>query len=96
MKRPVKPFRPPRWFTRPGCRLVGRENPKFANRAQFFAAAAEAMRRILIDNARHKRAMRHATNTLGGSPFPFRDLTPPNLPQRFYRGRQLQGTSPSL
>ena len=40
-------------------RLVGRENPKFQNRAHFFAAAAEAMRRILIDNARRKRALRH-------------------------------------
>jgi len=33
-------------------RLVGEQNPKFANRAHFFAAAAEAMRRILIDHAR--------------------------------------------
>jgi RNA polymerase sigma factor (TIGR02999 family) len=40
-------------------RLVGSENPKFENRAHFFAAAAEAMRRILIDNARRKRALRH-------------------------------------
>ena len=40
-------------------RLVGKENPKFANRGHFFAAAAEAMRRILIDNARRKRAVRH-------------------------------------
>ena len=40
-------------------RLVGRETPKFQNRAHFFAAAAEAMRRILIDNARRKRALRH-------------------------------------
>ncbi len=40
-------------------RLVGQENPKFAGRAHFFAAAAEAMRRILIDRARHKRALRH-------------------------------------
>jgi len=30
--------------------------------AHFFAAAAEAMRRILIDNARRKRAMRHGGN----------------------------------
>jgi RNA polymerase sigma factor (TIGR02999 family) len=29
------------------------------NRAQFFAAAAEAMRRILIDNARRRCAVRH-------------------------------------
>jgi RNA polymerase sigma factor (TIGR02999 family) len=42
-------------------RLVGRDNPKFANRAHFFAAAAEAMRRILIDNARRKRAVRHGS-----------------------------------
>ena len=40
-------------------RLVGQENPKFAGRAHFFAAAAEAMRRILIDRARRKKAVRH-------------------------------------
>ncbi|HXP61675.1 MAG TPA: ECF-type sigma factor [Dongiaceae bacterium] len=40
-------------------RLVGNENPKFAGRAHFFAAAAEAMRRILIDRARRKCALRH-------------------------------------
>ena len=40
-------------------KLVGNDNPKFAGRAHFFAAAAEAMRRILIDRARSKRAQRH-------------------------------------
>jgi RNA polymerase sigma factor (TIGR02999 family) len=40
-------------------RLVGNDNPPFANPAHFFSAAAEAMRRILIDKARHKRAPRH-------------------------------------
>jgi RNA polymerase sigma factor (TIGR02999 family) len=40
-------------------RLVGKDTPKFAGRAHFFAAAAEAMRRILIDRARSKRAVRH-------------------------------------
>jgi len=40
-------------------RLVGNENQKWANRGHFFAAAAEAMRRILIDQARRKRTMRH-------------------------------------
>src|ERR1043166_9261093 len=40
-------------------RLVGNDNPKFAGRAHFFAAAAEAMRRILIDRARRKLAVRH-------------------------------------
>jgi len=40
-------------------RLVGNEEKKWAGRAHFFAAAAEAMRRILIDSARRKRAQRH-------------------------------------
>jgi RNA polymerase sigma factor (TIGR02999 family) len=40
-------------------RLVGNGEPQFANRAHFFAAAAEAMRRILIDKARRKKAIRH-------------------------------------
>lgn len=40
-------------------RLGGDQQPGWANRAHFFAAAAEAMRRILIDNARRKRAARH-------------------------------------
>jgi RNA polymerase sigma factor (TIGR02999 family) len=39
-------------------RLIGNDNPKFAGRGHFFAAAAEAMRRILIDRARHKSALR--------------------------------------
>ena len=40
-------------------RLVGTKNPKFENRAHFFSAAAEAMRRILIDRARRKLTKRH-------------------------------------
>jgi len=40
-------------------RLVGNDKPTFENRAHFFAAAAEAMRRILIDNARRKNRLRH-------------------------------------
>lgn len=40
-------------------RLGGDEQPSWANRAHFFSAAAEAMRRILIENARRKRAVRH-------------------------------------
>ena len=40
-------------------RLIGSQNPKFENRAHFFSAAAEAMRRILIDRARHKLRIRH-------------------------------------
>lgn len=40
-------------------RLGGEQQPAWANRAHFFAAAAEGMRRILIDNARRKLAVRH-------------------------------------
>jgi RNA polymerase sigma factor (TIGR02999 family) len=41
-------------------RLAGGESSqRWQNRAHFFAAAAEAMRRILIDNARRKHALRH-------------------------------------
>jgi RNA polymerase sigma factor (TIGR02999 family) len=40
-------------------RLGGDQQPNWKNRAHFFAAAAEAMRRILVDNARHRRAERH-------------------------------------
>ena len=40
-------------------RLAGSNNPKFENRAHFFSAAAEAMRRILIDRARRKLTQRH-------------------------------------
>lgn len=40
-------------------RLGGDDQPEWKNRAHFFAAAAEAMRRILIDNARRKNYQRH-------------------------------------
>ena len=40
-------------------RLVGSENQRWENRAHFFAAAAEAMRRILIEKARRRQRLRH-------------------------------------
>src|SRR5262245_36426120 len=40
-------------------RLTRDENVAWDGRAHFFGAAAEAMRRILIENARRKRAVRH-------------------------------------
>jgi RNA polymerase sigma factor (TIGR02999 family) len=43
-------------------RLAGERNSHFAGRAHFFAAAAEAMRHILIDAARRKRAALHGGN----------------------------------
>jgi RNA polymerase sigma factor (TIGR02999 family) len=39
-------------------RLVGSEQPNWKNRGHFFAAAAEAMRRILIDRARRKQSLK--------------------------------------
>ena len=38
---------------------IGGERQSWESRAHFFGAAAEAMRRILIDRARSKRAQRH-------------------------------------
>src|SRR5213596_3082070 len=42
------------WF-----RLVGETRPAFENRGHFFSAAAEAMRRILVEKARRKHRLRH-------------------------------------
>jgi len=39
-------------------RLVGSENQKWNGRGHFFAAAAEAMRRILIEDARRRKSLR--------------------------------------
>ena len=39
-------------------RLAGEEKERWAGRAQFFAAAAEAMRRILIERARRRMAQK--------------------------------------
>jgi RNA polymerase sigma factor (TIGR02999 family) len=39
-------------------RLVGTERQDWASRGHFFKAAAEAMRRILIDNARRKKSLK--------------------------------------
>jgi RNA polymerase sigma factor (TIGR02999 family) len=40
-------------------RLVGEGDRTWQNRAHFFGAAAEAMRRILIENARRKSRLKH-------------------------------------
>ena len=40
-------------------RLGGADGQSWDGRAHFFGAAAEAMRRILIENARRKKALRH-------------------------------------
>src|SRR6185295_4515162 len=42
-------------------KLVGEGDPHFENRAHFFSAAAEAMRRILVDAARRKRTAKRGS-----------------------------------
>ena len=39
-------------------RLAGRHNPDWQNRAHFFGAAAEAMRRILVERARRRNRLK--------------------------------------
>ena len=40
-------------------RLIGAKNHKWDKRGHFFVAAAEAMRRILVENARRKRSSKY-------------------------------------
>jgi RNA polymerase sigma factor (TIGR02999 family) len=40
----------------------GQSKENWANRRHFFAAAAEAMRRILVENVRRKRSIKHGGN----------------------------------
>jgi len=40
-------------------RLVGEQDPGWKSRGHFFAAASEAMRRILVENARRKACRKH-------------------------------------
>src|SRR5437016_13798266 len=43
-------------------RLVGTDDPQWNGRRHFFGAAAEAMRRILIENARRKKRLKRGGN----------------------------------
>ncbi len=43
-------------------RLMGGEGAQFPDRAYFFAAAGEAMRRILVENARRKQRLKRGGN----------------------------------
>jgi RNA polymerase sigma factor (TIGR02999 family) len=40
-------------------RLAGKDDPNWQGRRHFFGAAAEAMRRILVENARRKKRLKH-------------------------------------
>ena len=58
-ERPGQTLQPTALVHEAWLKLVGAKNQTWDGRAHFFAAAAEAMRRILIDRARSKRAARH-------------------------------------
>ena len=56
-ERPGQTLQPTALVHEAYLRLVGGERPRdWSSRGHFFAAAAEAMRRILVDNARRKRS----------------------------------------
>jgi RNA polymerase sigma factor (TIGR02999 family) len=60
-------------------RLVGaREEDSWDGRGHFFAAAAEAMRRILVENARRKRSAKHG-GALARQPLDEAELLAPEM-----------------
>lgn len=62
-------------------KLVGPKNPSFNDRGHFFAAAAEAMRQILIDRARRRQTRRHGGD-LERVPIDDVDLATPDLDEQ--------------
>ena len=58
--RPDKPFKARPWSTKRGCAYPVPATSTGEGRAHFFAAAAEAMRHILVDRARRKRRAKHS------------------------------------
>jgi len=57
-ERPGQTLQPTALVHEAYLRLVG-ANSQWDGRGHFFAAAAEAMRRILVENARRKRSLKH-------------------------------------
>src|SRR5262245_40552614 len=57
-ERPGHTLQPTALVNEAFLRLGGTERFKFENRAHFFASAAEAMRRILVDSARRNRQLK--------------------------------------
>ena len=58
-ERPGQTLQPTALVHEAWLRLTGNENQEWNNRGHFFAAAAEAMRRILVENARRKQRVKH-------------------------------------
>src|SRR6187401_2792477 len=64
MERPDATLQPTALVHETWLRLGGHEQPTWQNRAHFFGAAAEAMRRILIGRARRRKAQRRGGGVL--------------------------------
>ncbi|UCC22720.1 MAG: RNA polymerase subunit sigma [Planctomycetota bacterium] len=58
-ERPGQTLQPTALVHEAYLRLVGAENQKWEGRRHFFCAAAEAMRRILVENARRKKGQKY-------------------------------------
>ena len=63
---PAKRFSPRPWFTRRIC-AWSLADSVWNSRGHFFAAAAEAMRRIFVDKARRKGRVRNAAAAAGAA-----------------------------
>lgn len=61
-ERPGQTLQPTALVHEAYIRLVDAENQNWNSRGHFFAAAAESMRRILIENARRKQRLKHGGN----------------------------------
>jgi RNA polymerase sigma factor (TIGR02999 family) len=73
-ERPGHTLQPTALVSEAFLRLAGRHSPHVDTRQQFFALAAQAMRRVLVDHARRRRALRRG----GGAPPPFPALSAPD------------------
>ena len=62
-------------------RLLGEDSPDWEDRGHFFRAAAEAMRRILIDHARKKKSLKRGGDR-GQVPLTVVDLAADHDPQQ--------------
>jgi RNA polymerase sigma factor (TIGR02999 family) len=61
-ERPDQTLQPTALVHEAWLRVVGNENQEWKGRAHFFGAAGEAMRRILVDRARQKKALKRGGN----------------------------------
>jgi RNA polymerase sigma-70 factor, ECF subfamily len=69
-ERPGHTLQPTALVNEAFLRLLGRRQVQIESRVQFFAVLAQAMRRILVDHARHKKAARQGS---GAPPLPLEE-----------------------